>query len=299
MGARSFRGEAVRRGGVLAAFAIALLAALPASGESPALKRVLAGLAATKGPFTFAVLGDNRSGDRVYRKVMALTMARAPLVVLNTGDVIPNPGNLEQWARFHEESKVITAPYFLAPGNHDIDDRKSEAVWREQTDLPGLETFYAFTVGESLFVALNSCESDADRRIVGNQLAWLERTLDPARYERQFVFLHHPLFLWKEATREGEGLDKYPKDRDRLHDLFVRKRVDAVFVGHEHTYHRQDRDGVLYVVTGGAGAPLYGRESFNHVLFVRVEGPRLAFQVIDRDGVLRDEFTRVPSEGER
>lgn len=258
--------------------------------ESPQLKATLARLAATAGPFTFAVLGDNRSGDRVYAKVVHQMMLRKPLFAVNTGDVIPHPGNRDQWAHFWETSKEVAVPYFLAVGNHDVDDAESQAVWRDEVDLPGNETSYHFVVGRSLFVVLDSCEPGADRKIAGRQLARLSRTLDPARFEHQFVFLHHPVFLWKGANHEGESLDRYPDDRDRLHQLFVRKRVDAVFVGHEHAYHRMERDGVAYIVTGGAGAPLYGRDNFNHFVLVRVEGPHVEAKAIDREGSLRDEF---------
>lgn len=274
-------------------------ASRPAAADSPALRGVLSRLAATSGPVTFAILGDNRSGDRVYQKVIQRMLARAPLFVMNTGDVIPNPGDREEWRNFWEISKSIPVPYFLVAGNHDIDDEESQRIWRDEVDLPGNETYYSFTVGKHLFVVLNSCDPSTDRKVDGQQFAWLARTLDPVRYDRQFVFLHHPLFLWKGASHNGASLDRYPKDRDRLHELFVNKGVDVVFVGHEHTYHRMEKDGVLYVITGGAGAPLYGRESFNNVIVVRIDGERLAFQAIDREGVLRDEFIHTAESGGR
>lgn len=249
--------------------------------------------AAPSKAYTFAVMGDNRSGDRVYSKILAEVMRRGPAFAINVGDVIPNPGNRSQWANFHQLSAVLTMPYYLVPGNHDIDDRKSLEVWREEVDLPGNETFYSFTRGRDLFVVLNSCDPENERRIAGKQLAWLEKTLDPKRYDHQFVFLHHPPYLWKGATHEGEALDEHPAERDALHRLFTDKRVTAVFAGHEHTYRRMERDGVLYVVTGGAGSPLYGRKgpgAFNHFVFLTVDGKNVRGQVIDRDGVLRDEF---------
>jgi 3',5'-cyclic AMP phosphodiesterase CpdA len=42
-----------------------------------------------------------------------------------------------------------------------------------------------------------------------------------------------------------------------LHPLFVRYHVPLVFCGHDHLYYHTKRDGVVYVVTGGGGAPLY------------------------------------------
>ncbi|MFA5811092.1 MAG: metallophosphoesterase [bacterium] len=243
--------------------------------------------------FSFAVTGDNRSGDRIYKKIITAIMQRRPALVFNTGDIIPNPGNRAQWANFKALSRIITVPYYYAPGNHDIDDEKSQEVWREEVNFPGEETYYSVTHGNSLFVVLNSYEPQNELRIAGRQLAWLAHTLDPAKYEHQFVFIHAPLFLWQGATNLGRSLDKHPDARDALHRLFVQKKVDVVFEGHEHTYRRMDVDGIKYVVTGGGGAPLYGSHSltpFNHFVLVTVKGRRVETKVIDRDGALRDEF---------
>ncbi len=257
--------------------------------SSPKMKNSLKRLAAEDGPFEFAVIGDNRSGDNVYSKVVKQIQQRKPLFVMNTGDVIPTPGNRQQWKNFWSLSRGVPRPYFLIPGNHDINSLESQAVWRSEVDLPGNETYYSFTVGKNLFVVLNTCDPKHDRQIAGEQLAWLNRTLSSKKYEYQFVFLHHPLFLWREASHYGMSLDRYPKSRDRLHKLFVKKGVDVVFMGHEHTFKKQGKiGGVEYIITGGAGAPLYS--GFNNVVFVNVDGDIIKAKVVDRKGYLRDEF---------
>jgi len=270
-------------------FLVVFLSSATAGAGSPILNKALADLGAVKGSFTFAVIGDNRSGDRIYAKVIKRMEARKPLFVMNTGDVIPNPGNREEWLNFWKISKPIDVPYFLVAGNHDIDSKKSEAVWRDEVDLPGNETYYSFVVGKNLFVVLNTCEPKHDRRIAGEQLRWLKSTLNPARYEHQFIFLHHPLFLWKGAKHYHRSLDRYPKLRDELHRLFVEKGVTAVFAGHEHTFRRMGKiDGVEYIITGGAGAPLYS--GYSNVVILKVDGSTIDAKVIDRKGQLRDEF---------
>ncbi len=252
----------------------------------------LAKSASKPAPFKFAVIGDNRSGDRVYKKIVKGMMRRKPDLVFNTGDVIPNPGNEAQWQNFWNNSKPITVPYYLTPGNHDIDDKKSAQVWRDQVKFPGDETFYSIVHNNNLFVVLNSCEPGHDQKIEGRQLAWLKRVLAKKGYDNKFIFLHHPPFLWQGATYKGRALDKYPKLRDSLHKLFVSNNVDIVFAGHEHTYRRLTKDGIKYIVTGGAGAPLYG--GFNHFMIVEVDGEHTSAKVIDRNGALRDEFTMGP-----
>lgn len=263
---------------------------VPVRAESPALRATLERLAKTEGPFTFGVVSDTRSGDRVFEKNIAGLMAHRPLFVVHSGDFLVHVNYPPHWDLFRELTRPITVPLFLTPGNHDIDDERSLASWKEQVDLPGKEIYYSFTVGKNLFVVLASTQPSEWERITGAQYAWLEKTLDPKRYEHQFVFVHHPLYMWKGATHEGEAQDAHPEDRDRLHRLFVDRRVDIVFSGHEHRYRRLEKDGVNYLIVGGGGSPLYGKKQFNHFAIVRVDGERVETKIIDRDGALRDEF---------
>ena len=51
--------------------------------------------------------------------------------------------------------------------------------------------------------------------------------------------------------------------------------IRGVFSGHEHLYSYQERDGIRYYTSGGAGAPLYAapeRGGFHHFLRVSVNG---------------------------
>lgn len=261
------------------AFLIFLPSVLLSAGKSLPVKE----------PYTFVVLGDNRSGDRVYKKIVKLVTARNPDFIINTGDLIPHPGNRNQWRNFWELSKPFDVSYFLVIGNHDVDDKKSEAVWKDEVNLPGNELYYSWTIGRTLFVVLNSCEVNNDKKITGMQLAWLKRTLDPKKYEHQFVFLHHPLYVRTGGSHYGESLDQYPGLRDELQALLNEKKVDAVFGGHEHVYYKKKVDNVWHITTGGAGAPLY-RPAFNHFIFVKIENKRIEVKVIDKEGVMRDEF---------
>lgn len=266
------------------------LIALGVFAQSQSLSKTLSVFAKHGGDYTFSVIGDNRSGDRVYKKILNIIIARQPLFVINTGDMIPNPGNREQWAHFHKMSKIIEFPYFLVPGNHDIDDKKSEAIWKDEVDLPGNELYYSFNVDGDLFVVLDSVEPNHEKKIEGQQLTWLKRVLNNGQHRNKYVFLHYPLYLPQGATHEGEGLDVDMQENDILHRIFVDTKVTAVFAGHEHTYWRYLKDGVNYIITGGAGAPLYGRESFDHAIFVKTENNRVSAKVIDRDGEMRREF---------
>jgi predicted phosphodiesterase len=281
-------------------FSAVLLFLLAAAGAFAAqdqqIAQKLAALEKIQGKFTFVVLGDNRSGDEVYRKIVSMIIERKPDFVVNTGDLIATPGDKQEWSKFWEMSKPITVPYFLTVGNHDAHPKVpfSEKTYKEEVDLPGNELYYSFTVGNSLFVVLDSFIDDQEQKITGAQYKWLEGILANSTRKHAFIFMHHPLYTEQgKGKHSGGGLDKYPADRDKLEALFVKSKIDAVFAGHEHFYQRKTIDGITHVITGGGGAPLYGEEkdgAFNHFVRVTVDGDKVSAEVVDIGGRVRDRF---------
>jgi 3',5'-cyclic AMP phosphodiesterase CpdA len=266
------------------------------AAQDQQIQQKLAILEKPQGKFSFIVLGDNRSGDDIYRKLVSEVIARTPAFIVNTGDLITTPGSKEDWARFWEISKPISVPYFLTVGNHDAHPKVlgSEKIYKEQVDLPGNELYYSFVAGNSLFVVLDSCLEDQGKKIAGEQYTWLEKVLASSDKKHKFVFLHHPLYTELGTGRHaGDGLDKYPVERDRLEALFVKHKVDAVFSGHEHMYQRKTLDNITHIITGGGGAPLYTKDEaggFNHYILVTVDNDKTSAEVIDINGKIRDRF---------
>ena len=266
------------------------------AAQDQQIQQKLAALEKIQGKFSFVVLGDNRSGDDIYRKLVAMIMERKPDFVVNTGDMITTPGNKRDWAKFWELSKPITVPYFLTVGNHDAYFKMphSEKTYKEQVDLPGNELYYSFTAGNSLFIVLDSFIDDQEKRIMGEQLQWLATVLANSTRKHKFVFLHHPLYTdLGKGHHAHDSLDKYPESRDMLDALFAEFKVDAVFSGHEHYYERRTVDGIFYIITGGGGAPIYDKEEyggFNHFVLVTVDGDKMSAEVVDINGKVRDKF---------
>ncbi len=245
-----------------------------------------------KGRFTFAVIGDTRSGDEIYGKLVTMMMEHKPAFVINLGDVVRKPGSLSDWKRFREISAPVTVPYFLAPGNHDAADEESERIFRGQVELPGNGLYYSFSAGNSLFVVLDSYLAGHKREISGEQLDWLSDLLKTSGKRHKFVFLHHPLYSdWLSLSGT---LASHPKKRDRLRDLLESNSVDAVFAGHLHLYQRKVFDGLTQIISGGGGAPLVaedGQGGFFHFILVTVDGDTVSGEVIDQNGKVRDSFT--------
>ncbi len=285
-----------RIGKALAVLLWALVASSVFAAQDQQIQQKLIALEKIPGKFSFVVLGDNRSGDDIYRKLVSMTMARRPDFVVNTGDMIVTPGSKREWAKFWELSKPISVPYFLTVGNHDAHPKAplSEKTYKQQVDLPGNELYYSFVAGNSLVIVLDSFMDDQEKRIIGEQFKWLETVLVRSAQKHKFVFLHHPLYTdLGKGHHAHDSLDKYPESRNKLQALLTKYKVDAVFSGHEHYYEKRTVDGVLYIITGGGGAPIYDMEEyggFNHFVQVTVNGDKVSAEVIDINGKVRDRF---------
>lgn len=86
------------------------------SGQPSAAGSRLEELAQISGRFTFAVIGDTRSGEDTNEKLVKMVMEHEPALVINLGDVVRQPGSLFDWKRFKELSSPITVPYFSGCG---------------------------------------------------------------------------------------------------------------------------------------------------------------------------------------
>jgi hypothetical protein len=240
---------------------------------------------AKRGAVVFCVFGDCRSeGDpkrlSVTTRLAAAMAEERPQVVLGTGDYIDGTrtvaGNRQQLDAFLRSlaplQKHGQVPLAAAVGNHD------RAMGSEVFRATFGPAYYSFNLGNCHFIVLDTEQPGETGRITGKQWDWLVQDLQQAqalpkaqRPRFTFVTLHQPLF--PVDGHRGESLDRYPRFRDTLHQLFVQQNVTCVFEGHEHLYNRQERDGVVYVITGGGGAPLYASElkgGFYHYLRVDV-----------------------------
>jgi len=242
-------------------------------------------------PFQFALIGDSRDGEKIYTQLIQRILKRKPNFIIHLGDMITRPSEKE-WKGFLEISKPIDISFFPVAGNHDVGDTlRGEEMYRKQFILPGGKTYYAFRVGGALFVILDSEKGRG--KIVDEQWSWLEDLLSSSNEAFKLVFIHRPLFLPMDSFKTGRAMDKYPVERDHLHQLFVKTGVKAVFAGDDHRYDRIEKDRILYLITGGGGAPIYTFKDsggYFHFVWVSVHWGRMEGEVIDLDGQIQDRF---------
>ena len=274
---------------------------------------------AARGPFTFLALGDSGTGSLEQRQIAKRMSEESPSLVLHTGDIVyPGGGYAEQQAFYFDVywKIMLQTPFFPSPGNHDYDTRNAEpylaahSVPSEKVPAGGRGRYYSYDWGNVHFVSLDSNLSLAVAASgQGEMLEWLDRDLRESRSFWRVVYLHHAPFSG--GPKETDAVGKLV--RDYVAPILDRYDVPLMLNGHEHSYQRtfpiragvtrDTGEGVVYVTTGGGGAPLYNvilrpqvavAESAHHFLRAEVDGPRMTVRAIRADGREIDRFTLAP-----
>lgn len=242
--------------------------------------------------FTFIVFGDFRTSrrDRAYPSVFEQILREvdiiSPSFIISTGDAYYGYGGSMQGFKnevdyFLSKIKGIDVPFFNVTGNHEVggDTERERYAEKRFGRLYG-----SFDFGNSHFIMLNSDEVGKQGTISGEQLKWLEKDLQANKdAENIFVFMHRPMFSVIDPDLTAGRSFKDRGNRDHLQSLFKKYKIKAVFAGHEHIFNEAVKDGVRYIITGGAGSPLYqppAKGGFFHYLMVRVKGTDVSVDVI-------------------
>ena len=248
--------------------------------------------------FVFAVGGDNRPpghGDPMPPSLNEICREIGwirPSFVIWTGDSIygymdtPAEASAE-YNSFLSSAALCGVPVFSVPGNHEIGAANLAPVY--QAKMGAL--YGSFDYGNSHFIGLDTTpvvggeveEGDLD----DTQWKWLEADLaaHSGKSANIFVFFHHYMFGLPDPDTPN-GPDTGLKDtatRDRLHHLFVKYGVRAVFNGHAHLYYHTAKDGIDYYIAGNAGAPMDAppeNGGFLGYMMVQVDGSKIAATAI-------------------
>lgn len=248
------------------------------------------------GAFAFAAYGDTRTDFAAHRAVVEAMAGEDFEFFLHVGDLVETGDSTLDWEKFFEVECTLAADRPVCPvqGNHEA------PFWPFDTlfVLPGAEDWFSFDRGNCHFICL-----DTEADIWGVQRGWLENDLaaasaDPG-IEWMIAAFHRPPY--------SSGSHGCQRDVQQAWcPLFEQYGVDIVFTGHEHCYERSiPVNGVVYIVTGGGGAPLspagWGwwtafSESAYEFCLAQVDGGVMTVSAIRPDGTILDSVTLVHSE---
>jgi acid phosphatase type 7 len=208
-----------------------------------------------KGDVRFALFGDDRGGVATH-EMIAKRIADEPIdFIVNTGDLVADGRIGSQWEAFFDVEDKLLRDHcmFTSVGNHEL-IQENGASYLRYFGTPDQQQkhqfFTTFRWGFIRFFVLNG-----EATFLAEDRAWLERELQKADAE--------PNLAWRIVLiHSGPFSSGLHGDNDKLHGAEVPKllrdhHVDLLLEGHDHIYERGASDGLRYIVSGGAGAPLY------------------------------------------
>jgi predicted phosphodiesterase len=218
--------------------------------------------------YQFAVAGDSRDGDVVYSKLLKRVASDGNAFLIHTGDLVPN-GTTDEWLKFRDMMKDFTLPFYPVPGNHEINVGRINA-YLQYSGAPA--THYSFDHGMVHFTLVDSSAGS----LLDSEFAYLDNDLAASQAPIKIVVVHHPPFdpagTTHTMTMGGAKFMQIVKQRGAKY----------VFAGHIHCYEEAERDGVQYIITGGAGAPITcapAAGGFAHYVRMRVRGEQITTEV--------------------
>jgi 3',5'-cyclic AMP phosphodiesterase CpdA len=203
--------------------------------------------------WSFAVCGDSRDDrDRIFPQILSAVDDSDMEFLLHTGDMVNNDSPRE-WDTYRETTARFRKPIRVVIGNHELYGGGKPGNFAERFGLPG--TSWSFTHKDAHFAIVDNAKGT----FPDDTLAWLDRDLAAHPKGRGgittlIVAMHIPPA--SERIRPHGTRSDYGERSAKLLSILKRHGVTAVLSGHEHIQHVEDWEGVLLLVSGGAGAPM-------------------------------------------
>jgi len=189
--------------------------------------------------------------------VVAAINKIAPAFTIHVGDVVhplPHSTDYDGAADFATALyQGLEAPFYIAPGNHDIGDKHlpgNPAACISGDSCEKYEHHFgaqwqAFTQDNVCFVIINACLLGSGLPQEAAQWQFLESRLreESAAGRRIFLFTHYPPYVTEpDEENHYDNIDNGP--RQRLLELTANARVEALFAGHVHTFFLNRHEGM-------------------------------------------------------
>lgn len=222
--------------------------------------------AANPDDYLFIVMGDSRSGDAVFSKLLRSAVARKPVFILHLGDVSEKGSDpeLEHFLTL-VDSYAAGLPLFVAKGNHEKGNGYTRLIGPKNyaIEIPRL--------GLMVTVADNSRRELTDR-----SLERLRSDLSKP-FKVRIVGMHY----YPKTERQPNHV--FEKGRDGYVALLRELQPALSLHGDIHLYDHEMIEGVPAYITGGAGAPLtvlgYPGNPVYHYLVIRVKSGKVSVEM--------------------
>jgi len=247
--------------------------------------------------FKCVIFGDSRGTWDNYvhaTEVANAVNAEFPNFVIHGGDMVDDGRVQIQWDSWLALMGPLmqNSTLFGVIGNH---ERKCSRYY-EIFSLPNNEMWYSFDYGPCHFTILDNY---GPWNVDSSQYEWLEDDLSSTDLPFKFVCFHEPIYC-------SGGHSPRTDVRAVWEPIFNNYNVTLVFQSHCHYYQRTNNiNGTIYIVSGGAGAPLYtpndawfvnnSQKTYHYcVLDVSLATMEITFSARYVNGTTFDEFIVCP-----
>lgn len=211
------------------------------------------------GEFTFAIMGDCRSGTVPHGKIAKLIEEYNPVFSVYNGDLCYN-SSYDAFKKefFIEEELNLSSqvPFFNTPGNHEKWSKNTRAFTQAPESKSARQEYYSFDAGDLHFLVLStehSCRPGSE------QYNFAKKDLSGTDKKFKIVVFHESAYCGG-----GHGDNKEMKKVSE--QLFEKSGVDIVITGHSHFYQHNLVNGIHHMTIAGAGAPLYTPKDTEYTL---------------------------------
>lgn len=238
--------------------------------------------------FRFVVIGDSRSEGTFEQIAQNISDYSISFGVLLGDIAFTGSKDEHRWLRSEINTDWhLDFPLFYLIGNHDI-RYKGYPISLFEKEYGS--SIFSFEYGDCLFVFLrvwNAYDEDYQESI--DFLKDLSKK-DLSRYRKRFVFMHQP-----PTVSTLSPVTEFAKS-DEFNRLFKKMKIDYVFASDFHGYAWTKQNGIIYNITGGAGAKLVPTipKQFHHVLVMEVGKDYVSqqFVVANKDFDFEDHIKR-------
>jgi len=219
--------------------------------------------------FSFIAMGDNRDGPETFQAIMNEVDDEQYAFCVNTGDIVPS-GRASQFEEFMGWIEDLSIPFYISIGNHELSNNSADLA----TSYVG-DPDFSFDYGNTHFVVIDNSLSV----VRDEQYQWMRDDILSSDKPNLVMVCHVPPY----DPREGDSHCLTGDDAEEFKLFAAEMGADLVLNGHIHLYDEEEFYGVEYIITGGAGAPLYATEAnggFFHYVICTIEGDEITHEVV-------------------
>ena len=242
-------------------------------GTTPASTTPSSTISDSHASFKFIVCGDPQNDYAVFDKVLAAAASVDFLII--AGD-LTGSGTAIEFENYMGRMRSSGVKFYSVPGNHDVATMPVDAGYGHYVGPP----HSSFDFKNTHFLLIDN--STPSLGFYPAERQWASADLKAAGakgFEHVIAVTHVPPGFPYSAKASKDQLVGMNAN-DRMLPLLKAGGVEELFCGHVHSYQQDIEDGVRVTITGGAGAPLMGLDSYHNYVEVDVNGRSMTQKVV-------------------